>query len=143
MPYKIAIATSDNLTVDQHFGSADRFVVYEAEGTEWRLLEERKASVSGLSDSEKNCTPKADCNGAGCGNGEGHGNCQHSDSDAKVDLVTDCRAVVAVKIGRPVLKLLERKAISAFDVSCPVEEALQKITFYYNKIDSHQGWGKR
>ena len=37
-------------------------------------------------------------------------------------------------------KQFEKKAISVFDVECAVDEALEKITFYYGKIDNHESF---
>jgi hypothetical protein len=37
-----------------------------------------------------------------------------------------------------VQKQFEKLAITGFDVDCTVEEALQKITAYLDKIDKHQ-----
>ena len=49
---------------------------------------------------------------------------------------SDCRrAVVCAKIGRNILKQLELRAISTFDVSVPVNEALEKIVSYYYKLN--------
>jgi len=45
---------------------------------------------------------------------------------------------VCKKIGPHAKKLLERKAIAAFDVDCSVEEALKKIIFYYNRTDRYK-----
>lgn len=53
-------------------------------------------------------------------------------------LLSDCRCVVCKKIGFQAQKQFEKKAISVFDVECEIKEALDKITFYYNKIDRHE-----
>ena len=55
-----------------------------------------------------------------------------------VELVADCRAVVATKIGRNARQQLEAKAISVFDVELPIDEALSKIVGYYYKIDNRK-----
>ena len=60
------------------------------------------------------------------------------EASAKVELVSDCRCVVCKKIGFHIQKQLERKAISAFDVTCPVEEALEKISHYFTRMDNHE-----
>ena len=56
----------------------------------------------------------------------------------KVSLIEDCRAVVCKKIGFQAQKQFEKKAISVFDVEVSVEEALDKISTYFYKIDSRQ-----
>ncbi len=59
-------------------------------------------------------------------------------TSGKVELISDCRCVVCRKIGFHIQKQLERRAISAFDVSCSVEEALEKISFYFERVDNHE-----
>ena len=40
-------------------------------------------------------------------------------------------------------KQLEKKAISSFDVDCPVQEALEKITKYFHSVDNHVSLARR
>jgi hypothetical protein len=37
-----------------------------------------------------------------------------------------------------VRKQLEKKAVSAFDIEYPVNEALEKIAFYFDRLDNHK-----
>lgn len=127
--YKIAVASSDGINIDRTFGSAEFFTIYEVSANDYHVLEKRKF-VSDTEEVSENC--KKGCNND-CGSGTGCG----GEADKKVKLISDCRCVVCIKIGFNVQKQLERKAISAFDVSCTVAEALEKITDYYTKIDSH------
>ena len=144
MSYKIAVATSDEINVDETFGQARRFIIYEAEGKNYKKLEERIAedednTEAAGCDVNSGCSPEtAGCgSGDGCGSGGGCGNGGGA-NHAKLSLVLDCRALVCKKIGFSVQKQLEKKAISSFDVACPIEEALDKITFYYNRMDNHK-----
>ncbi|RHV78770.1 hypothetical protein DXB01_08230 [Clostridium sp. OF10-22XD] len=59
-------------------------------------------------------------------------------SSIRIEALSDCRSIVCKKIGPHAKKLLERKAIAAFDVDCSVEEALKKIIFYYNRTDRYK-----
>ncbi|MBQ9608397.1 MAG: hypothetical protein IJV15_03015 [Lachnospiraceae bacterium] len=161
MSYKIAVATSDEINVDETFGQAKRFIIYEAEGRSYKKLEERiveddnQDAVQDISDVGRGelagCNPEAvgcDVNSGcsteavGCGSGNGCGSgsgCAGGGANhAKLSLVLDCRALVCKKIGFSVQKQLEKKAISSFDVTCTVEEALDKITFYYDRMDNHR-----
>ena len=61
----------------------------------------------------------------------------------KVEALADCRCVVCKKVGFQAQKQFEKKAISVFDVDCEVKEALEKITFYYNKLDKHEAFSRR
>lgn len=141
MSYKIAIASSDGILIDETFGSAKRFLIYEVSDGICRKSEERNfyaektdnnsiSVINGCNLSD-NCKNEGGCGtGGGCGGAEG--------MSAKVDLISDCRCVVCKKIGFHIQKQLERKAISAFDVACPVEEALEKISYYFTRIDNHE-----
>jgi len=129
MSYKIAVATSDGVNVDLHFGVAESLKIYAVEGLEYHLVEERQTEV---------CKQEGDqgCSG-GCGNGGGNG-CAGGEKSESVNLISDCRAVVAAKIGRNVLRQLELKAISCFDVAMPINDALTKIIGYYHKVDNRK-----
>lgn len=133
MSYKIAVATSDSQNVDLHFGAAESLKIYAVEGLDFQFLEERKAVGNGQAVSN-------DCS-SGCGNGGGSGcgnGCSGGGGADSVELVADCRAVVAAKIGKNVLRQLELRAISAFDVTMPISDALTKIVAYYYKMDNRK-----
>ena len=81
-------------------------------------------------------------NGSGCGgNGQGCGG--GTEVLGKVALIEDCRAVVCKKIGFQAQKQFEKKAISVFDIEVSVEDALDKISSYYYKIDNRQSLRQR
>lgn len=139
MAYKIAIASSDGINVDIHFGAAQSFLIYAVkdDGTfseqEKRDVPETAEITSNINSSNGGCgNGGAGChgNGGGCGQGAG--------ISPKVELISDCRCVVAAKIGFNVIKQLERKAIASFDVETTVQEALEKITKYFYSIDNHK-----
>ena len=153
MSYKIAVASSDGIQIDETFGAAKRFLIYEVEDGVYRRLEERAADedktdrrgTSQESSFQNACNAKSACNAesachaeSGCGNGTGGGCGGAGEASTKVELVSDCRCVVCKKIGFHIQKQLERKAISAFDVTCPVAEALEKISYYFTRMDNHE-----
>lgn len=142
MSYKIAIASSDEINIDETFGAAGVFHIYEVTGgtyvkSEVRTVEktEQPGKQSG---SQESCGTSGGCGSGGCHNGPGGGCAGSGEVSEKVQLVSDCRCVVCKKIGFNVQKQLERRAITSFDVSCTVEEALTKISTYFDKVDSHQ-----
>ena len=151
MSYKIAVATSDYINVDETFGQAKRFIIYEADGKNFKKLEERDVEddfVAECKTSETGCGTGGGCGsetgcgtGGGCGSGTGcsggSGCGGNGEVSFKISSLFDCRAIVCKKIGVSAQKQFEKKAISYFDVSCTVEEALDKITFYYDRIDNH------
>ncbi|WP_099466609.1 NifB/NifX family molybdenum-iron cluster-binding protein [Konateibacter massiliensis] len=134
MSYKIAIASSDQININLHFGGAQEFLIYEVgESGTYSLLEIR-GEAEGTAESCQEV-----CNN-GCESGEKKGGCgKSSQSDnPKVLLIADCRCVICKKVGFHIQKQLEKRAITTFDVEGSIEEALQKVTFYFNRVDRHQ-----
>lgn len=139
MSYKIAIGTSDGVHVDLKFGEVSHFTIYEVSGNEVKLSEIRNV----LNDKESDAPG---CDTSGCGNGQcggsGGGCSGPSEVTERISIISDCRCVVCKKIGFQAQKQFEKKAISVFDVECDVSEALDKITFYYDKMDKHISYRK-
>lgn len=156
MTYKIAVASSDGITVDGAFGEATEFRIYQVEGEQYTQVEYRKMPEPLIQKPEDTAvvqradsTDQQNCGGqdsehteAGCCGGHGgHGGCGCGTPDGssiRIEALSDCRSIVCKKIGPHAKKLLERKAIAAFDVDCSVEDALKKIIFYYNRMDRHK-----
>lgn len=134
LAYKIAVGSSDGIYVDLKFGEVTKFLIYEvSDGI--RLAEERiVGNDTEIQNIRENSCSTSACRKEGCG-GSG-GGCQGpSDIISRVDLISDCRCVVCKKIGFQAQRQLEKKAISVFDVMCEIQEALEKITSYYEKLD--------
>ena len=144
MAYTIAIASSDGVNVDLKFGQADKFYIYRVEEKNIELSEIREVPVSSEDAGKAPAAGTSSCGsgdaqscGSGCsGNGQGCGG--GGAVLGKVSLIEDCRCVVAKKVGFQAQKQFEKKAISVFDIEVSVEEALEKITSYYYKIDHRQ-----
>ncbi|MGN0343159.1 MAG: NifB/NifX family molybdenum-iron cluster-binding protein [Roseburia sp.] len=141
MAYKIAIGSSDGVHVDLKFGEVKEFRIYEINGEQIELLEIRPVNAG------EEITEKADsgaCKSSGCGDGgcggNGTGCGGPSDVIDRVAAIADCRCVVCKKVGFQAQKQFEKKAISVFDVECEVQEALNRITYYYGKIDRHESF---
>ena len=142
MAYKIAVGTSDGINIDLKFGEIKQINIYEADGNKYRLIEKREISelnaqkCGNYTGESGKSAGKNNCGSGGCGNGSG---CSGpSEVSERVDLISDCRCLVCKKIGFQAQKQLERKAISYFDVTCSVSEALGKITDYYEKIEQRK-----
>ncbi|MBR2262020.1 MAG: hypothetical protein IJ916_10030 [Paludibacteraceae bacterium] len=150
MGYKIAVATSDGLNIDLHFGSAPQFEIYSVEGLDFHKIETRSVPVSQEQQYSYARNVESGCgNGLGPGDGSGcnsgcnsgcgsRNGCGGGERSESVELLSDCRSVVCKKIGRNILKQFERKAISVFDIELPIKEALSKIVSYYYKIDERK-----
>lgn len=145
MAYYIAFGSSNGLNVDLKFGETDHFYIYKVEGQNVSFLEIRHVPSSSSenalpSDTSASCGSSGNgCGGSGngCG-GNGHGCGGGEVVLGKVSLIEDCRAVVCKKIGFQAQKQFEKKAISVFDVEVSVEDALDKISSYFYKIDNRQ-----
>ena len=147
MSIKVAIASSDGLNVDLHFGQAKSFLIYELKGSKFGFIEKREVPVlENESTSPETPSPQdfgGGCGGAGfgCGSGGGcggsGGGCGGGASGPlapAVELLLDCRAVVAAQIGQGMGRQFQRNAISVFDIELPIEEALNKLAAYYLKF---------
>lgn len=141
LAYKIAIGSSDGIRVDLKFGEAAKFLIYEVTD-EVRFSEERIVhDDTKVQDIKVHPCNTSNCGSKGC-SGNGGGCNGSSDVISKVELISDCRCVVCKKIGFQAQKQFEKKAISVFDVECRINEALEKITYYYGKIDKHESFRK-
>ena len=141
MGIKVAIATSDGLNIDLHFGQTKSFLLYEFKDGKFELSEKREvpvddSAVVALQELQIETTFACPGGGGGCG-GSGGGGCGGAASGPlapAVELLLDCRAVVAAQIGQGMRRQLERNAISVFDIEIPVEDALKKLAAYYAKF---------
>lgn len=148
MSIKVAIVTSDGLNIDLHFGQAKAFLIYELKDSKFELTEKRElpAGAENSATSLEAPSPQdfgGGCGGGGfgCGSGGGcggpGGGCGGGASGPlapAVELLLDCRAVVAAQIGQGMRRQFERNAISVFDIELPISEALEKLAAYYLKF---------
>lgn len=138
MAYKIAVASSDGVNVNLHFGAADAFSIYSVDDAgNFSFLEKREVPED-IGVKNGSCGESNSSCGSGSGCASFKGGCGNGAGSAKVELLSDVRAVVAEKIGFNVTKQLEKKAIANFDVDCTVQEALEKITKYFYSVDNHK-----
>ncbi len=107
-PIRCAVATSDGFLVDQHFGRAKRFEVYEAlHGAEPRFIEVRQV--------QRVCS------------GQGHSS---TALDAAVERLGDCSFVIVAKIGAAARSALAQRGIEAYEVVSETEAAIEKVMAY-------------
>jgi len=101
---RIAVASSDGKVVNQHFGDAGRFLIFEVDGETFRFLETRE-------------------NMPVCNMG-------HHDEDAltgTANALSDCSFVVASKIGPGAAHVLITRRIRAFVDADFVDKSLAKL----------------
>ena len=105
MDVKIAVASSDGINVDQHFGRARGFRIYRLhdEGYEFLEMRENDAPCSGQS---------------------------HDDNALELAAarISDCRGVVVAQIGPGAIDALICHRILAFTLPGTVEEAFAALT---------------
>lgn len=103
----IAVASRDGKEINQHFGHAERFLVYEVEGDEVKLVDEKKV--------ERYCSYDVD-----------HPLRGHL-LEAIVSVLAGCRAVVCAQIGQAPQMEMERLGIDVYAADGPVKPALVGI----------------
>lgn len=105
MSYKVAIATSDGKFVNQHFGKATKFAIYEVEDKRFSLLEVRE-------------------NKPACGD-SGH---QENAMYDSINLLLDCKIVLISMIGVGPDQVLFDKGILSYETSDSINDALQYVS---------------
>jgi predicted Fe-Mo cluster-binding NifX family protein len=103
----IAVASKDGREINQHFGHAERFLIYEVEQAGTRLVGEKKV--------ERYCTYDAD-----------HPMRAHV-LKAIADALTGCRAVVCAQIGQAPQMEMERFGIDTFVADGPIRPTLVEL----------------
>jgi predicted Fe-Mo cluster-binding NifX family protein len=102
MSIRIAFASIDGTYIDQHFGNARIFQVFDVAGGSYELVESRKID--------------AFC----CGHCEGG-------FDHLLEALSDCNAVFVGKIGKPAAAFMIQHGKRVFEASGPVEEIIAQI----------------
>ena len=144
MAYKIAIASTDGVAINAHFGSTETFllVLVDDDGSLQQLGRTRPMIVPlhhavenpVLGQDTSSCGSGSSCKSQGGGCGGGH---EETKINGKIVQILDCRCLLCKKVGAGVKKQLEKKSIAVFEVDYKIEAALKKIIDYYRKIDQH------
>lgn len=103
----IAVASKDGKEINQHFGHAERFLIFDVEDAEVRLVDERQV--------ERYCSYDAD-----------HPLRAHI-LRAIGDVVGECRAVVCAQIGQAPQMEMERIGIDVFVAEGPIGPTLVEL----------------
>ncbi|MGD0154067.1 MAG: NifB/NifX family molybdenum-iron cluster-binding protein [Thermacetogeniaceae bacterium] len=104
MAFKIAVASSDHKFVNQHFGHARQFLIYEIESENFKYIETRTTDPL-------------------CGD-------QEHDEDRLsriTKLLSDCQAVLVAKIGPGALEKLQLQGVKAYVVPQFIDDALRTL----------------
>lgn len=118
---RVAVASEDGVVIQQHFGRASRFLIYEIVGAEFRRVEIRE-------------------NQPACGTGESEDG-QHAEDPMRrsVELVADCRAVLAARIGPGAVGKLAERGVLAFVIPGFIDDSLKRLIASGQLQDVPQG----
>lgn len=104
---KVAVVSSDGKVVNQHFGKASRFYIFEVDGEKIQFLEVRETiPVCGSAD-------------------EGHAD---DVLGRAISLISDCKVLLCSRIGSRPQEELKKKGISAIEAPYFINEALKSIS---------------
>lgn len=103
--YKIAVTSKYGKLVDQHFGHASAFSIYQGDGQDFTLLENRSVN--------KFCTGMEECN------------TEEDKRDTIINALEDCDAVLTMRIGHHAKERLSKKDIYSVEYCDTVYNGLQ------------------
>jgi nitrogen fixation protein NifB len=116
MSWRAAITSADGVLINQHFGHAHEFFIFDVESDGSFSLIERR-------------TVEPWC---------GAGSAKDTEADQSVgspgiaDKLQDCTAVLTARIGPPARKKLELAGLTVFEQPAAIDEALKKLAEYYS-----------
>ncbi|MBU3215460.1 nitrogenase cofactor biosynthesis protein NifB [Clostridium estertheticum] len=107
-PIRFAVASKSGLNVDQHFGHATEFYIYDFVNGDATFIEKRKIP--------KFCTGVEDCDDS------------HEDKiDYIIKTIDDCSGVLALRIGDIPKQKLEKKNIAVYLLCDEIRNGIRKI----------------
>ncbi|HWQ72404.1 MAG TPA: NifB/NifX family molybdenum-iron cluster-binding protein [Desulfitobacteriaceae bacterium] len=111
MVYKVAVASTDGKFVNEHFGRATQFLIFEVDQGQFRFRELVKT-------------------GPYCNQGE------HDDHKLRTvtEILQGCRAVLVSQIGNAAAEVLKEQGIVPFEIRDFIEDAIPKLITYYDKF---------
>jgi nitrogen fixation protein NifX len=111
---KVAFATTNGIMVDEHFGRAGMFAIYDITREDRRFIELRKFA-DGM---DRAVTDTKD-----------HGPLHDSAVERKVERLADCRLIYLTEIGGPSAARLVNKGIMPMKMKepVPIEQALAQL----------------
>lgn len=104
---KIAVASSDGIVVNSHFGHARQFYIYEIRDDDVKLLETRIV--------------KPVCQG---------GNHDDRRLSENIDKIADCKYLLVSKIGYGAALATEQKGVESYELPGIIDESIQQLLNY-------------
>lgn len=102
--YKIAVTSKYGKLVDQHFGHASKFIIYQGDGQEFKIMENRSV--------EKFCSGMEECDN------------DEMQRDNIINALEDCDAVLTMRIGHHAKEKLSKKDIYSVEYCDTVDNGL-------------------
>lgn len=103
--YKIAVTSKYGKLVDQHFGHASTFIIYQGDGQKFEILENRSV--------DKFCAGMEECD------------TDEGKRDNIINALQDCDAVLTMRIGHHAKERLSKKHIYSVEYCDTVDSGLQ------------------
>jgi MoaA/NifB/PqqE/SkfB family radical SAM enzyme len=104
---QVAVATKSGMIVDQHFGQVSELYVYEYTNGNAKFVEKRNIS--------KYCNGKEECEE------------KEDKITTIINTISDCDAVIAMRIGEAPRKKLNQKGIKVFTTYDKIEDSVKKV----------------
>lgn len=104
--YKIAVTSKYGKLVDQHFGHAEKFIIYQSDGQKFEVLEQRIV--------DKYCTGMAECDE------------EEAKRDSMIHTLADCDAILSMRIGYHAKEKLGQQGIYSIECCDTVENGLRQ-----------------
>ena len=133
MAYNIAVATSDYINIDKHFGEADTFVIIKVKDDLSYNIAEERVVRQGISFQSQ--STGGSC--SGCGGGGNDPKIQ-----SKIEIISDCRCLLCNQCGPSSQKQLGKNNIATFAIDLKLKDALKKVITYYKKVDNRESFNK-
>ncbi len=104
---RVAVASSDGITVNRHFGSAEQFLIFEIDKSGVCLTEIRKTRQSGSNSGEPD-------------------SCVKDGIRERLSLLPDCRGIICLRAGHCVRDLIDKEKIVLLETAGDIASALRE-----------------
>lgn len=114
MSFRVAVASSDGKFINQHYGHAEQFLIFDID-------DEGKYNFVEIRKNEPSCTGGNHTNGA---------------LKNTIDIIKDVKVVLVAQIGPGASQSLLLNGIQPFMVPTFIDEALEKLASKYIKLEN-------
>jgi predicted Fe-Mo cluster-binding NifX family protein len=108
MGYRIGVASTDGIVVNQHFGRAEEFIIVDVDEN-GKLYRQENRQVEPI------------CEG---------GNHDDGKLNHMLNILSDCQYILVSRIGQGAEAALEQKGIKAFEIPGIIEDSVKKLATY-------------